>query len=463
VARGCAGGRGPSARPGAGRGAQRRILRRRRARRRDVNILTFTNTYTPHVGGVARSVERFVRVYRALGHRVVVAAPRFEGTPEHETDVVRFPAVQNFNGSDFSVPVPVPGILAATVNELAPDIVHSHHPFLLGDTALRVAATRSLPVVFTHHTMYERYTHYVPGDSPRMQRFAIELATGYCNLCDAVIAPSETVAEIIRERGVEVRIEVIPTGVELEVFGAGDRARGRRRARLPDDAFVVGHVGRLAPEKNLGFLAAALARFCADDASARVLIAGAGPSKRDIEDRFEAAGVRERLTMLDVLDREALVDTYRALDVFAFASETETQGLVVTEAMATGVPVVAIDASGVREVVRDGYNGRLLSCADVDEFVAALAWVRRLAPGDAARLRDGALETADRFSIQRTARRALALYADLVQAGAAGRPVAQSRWESAKQRLAEEWKIVKNIATAAGDAWLTLRPDREER
>jgi len=427
-----------------------------------VNILTFTNTYTPHVGGVARSVDGFARAYRALGHRVVVVAPRFEGMPEHETDVVRFPALQHFNGSDFSVPVPVPGILSATVEALRPDIVHSHHPFLLGDTALRVAAARSLPVVFTHHTMYEKYTHYVPGDSPRMQRFAIELATGYCNLCDAVIAPSETVAEILRDREVEVRIEVIPTGVDLEAFRKGDRARGRRGAGLPEDAYVVGHVGRLAPEKNLGFLARVLARFAARDKRVRVLIAGAGPSKDAIAQEFEAEGVSDRLAMLGVLDHKALADVYRALDVFAFASQSETQGLVVAEAMAAGVPVVAIDAPGVREVVRDGHNGRLLQREDVDKFVAALAWVRALAPAAAAGLRAGVSETAERFSIQRTAGRALALYADLIRAGAAGRPVAQSPWESAKRRLAEEWKIAKNIATAAGDAWLTLDRSRDE-
>jgi glycosyltransferase involved in cell wall biosynthesis len=428
-----------------------------------VNILTFTNTYTPHVGGVARSVDGFARVYRALGHRVVVVAPRFEGAPEHETDVVRFPALQHFNGSDFSVPVPVPGILSTTIEALNPDIVHSHHPFLLGDTALRVAAARGLPVVFTHHTMYEKYTHYVPGDSPRMQRFAIELATGYCNLCDAVIAPSETVAEILRERDVEVRIEVIPTGVDLAVFRRGDRARGRRSAGLPADAFVVGHVGRLAPEKNLGFLARALARFAARDDRVRVLIAGAGPSKDEIAREFEAEGVSDRLAMLGVLDRKALADAYRALDVFAFASQSETQGLVVAEAMAAGVPVAAIDAPGVREVVRNGHNGRLLQGEDIDEFVAALAWVRGLAPAAAAELRAGVSETAERFSIQRTAQQALALYADLIRAGAAARPVAQSPWESAKRRLAEEWKIARNIATAAGDAWLTLdRSDDEQ-
>ena len=116
-----------------------------------MNILMLTNTFTPHVGGVARSVETFTAGYRALGHRVLVLAPRFEGMPESERDVIRVPAIQHFNGSDFSVPFPVPGLLAGVVERFRPDIVHLHHPYLLGGTALRIGASRNIPVVFTHH------------------------------------------------------------------------------------------------------------------------------------------------------------------------------------------------------------------------------------------------------------------------------------------------------------------------
>jgi len=146
-----------------------------------MNILMVTNTFTPHVGGVARSVQSYCDAFRQLGHKVLVIAPHFEGAPEHEPDVLRFPAIEHFHGSDFSVPLPAPVGLQSRLDDFAPDIVHSHHPFLLGDTALRAAAKRQLPMVFTHHTMYERYTHYLPIDSERVRRFAIELAVGYCN------------------------------------------------------------------------------------------------------------------------------------------------------------------------------------------------------------------------------------------------------------------------------------------
>ena len=146
-----------------------------------MNILMMTNTCTPHVGGVARSVERFTSEYRRRGHRVLVVAPIFENMPSQEVDVVRIPAIQHFSGSDFSVVLPIPAFLISAVEAFEPDIVHSHHPFLVGGTALRIAHLHETPLVFTHHTMYEQYTHYVPGNSAVLKRFVIKLTTSYAN------------------------------------------------------------------------------------------------------------------------------------------------------------------------------------------------------------------------------------------------------------------------------------------
>lgn len=411
----------------------------------------FTNTFTPHVGGVARSVAGFTAEHRRCGHRVMVVAPEFEGWDEDETDVLRFPAIQQFSGSDFSVPIPVPGLLAMALEDFAPDVVHSHHPFLLGDTALRVAASRALPVVFTHHTLYERYTHYVPGDSVALRRAAIDLAVGYSNLCDAVIAPSESVRDLLRRRGVAARIEAIPTGVEVEIFAAGERARGRQRHGIPADAFVVGHVGRLAPEKNLDFLARAVARFLVARPEARFLVAGRGPSRDPLAATVTAAGAGDRLHLVGVVESRAeLADVYAAMDVFAFASQSETQGMVLTEAMAAGVPVVAVDASGAREVVHDGVDGRLLPEEDEATFVAALAWVAELSPARREEVLAAVSATAQRFSLRATAERTRALYRELID-GEPSRPVAaNSPWARARRRFAQELEIWRNVGHAAG-------------
>jgi 1,2-diacylglycerol 3-alpha-glucosyltransferase len=415
-----------------------------------VKIVMMTNTYLPHVGGVARSVQRFTEELRKMGHRVLVVAPEFGDLPGDEEEVVRVPAVQNFNGSDFSVRLPAPGLITPILNRFRPDLIHSHHPFLLGDTALRVAAGRGLPLVFTHHTMYERYTHYVPGDSSTMKRFAVQMVTGYANLCDLVVAPSESIADVLKERGVRTRIEAVPTGVDTAAFAGADGAAARRRWKIPPDAAVVGHVGRLAPEKNLEFLARAMSRFVAGGEERRALIVGGGPSREQIAETFRAAGVADRLVFTGSLGGGALADAYAAMDVFAFASTSETQGMVLAEAMAVGVPVVAVDAPGAREVVRDGVNGRLLGREDLGEFVVALERVAAERP----RLREGALETAEVFSQARCAAKLAGVYGELIEAETArdALGIDQSVWDSAVRLLETEWKLWSGRVTAAADA-----------
>jgi 1,2-diacylglycerol 3-alpha-glucosyltransferase len=422
-----------------------------------MKILMVTNTYAPHVGGVARSVTGFSETYREMGHDVVVVAPRFEGTPPDEPDVIRFPALRRLSGSDFSVPLPVPWRIRWALRRFAPDLVHSHHPFLLGDTALRVSALQGIPIVFTHHTMYEEYTHYVPGDSPALKRFAIELVTGYCNLCDAVVAPSETVRDVLVSREVTAPIEVIPTGVDLDYFASGRREVFRDELGISDDEFVIGHVGRLAPEKNLGFLARAVARYLRDRADCHFVIAGAGPSSDEIRTVLDQAGCAGRLHLLGLLDRDRLADCYAAMDLFAFASQTETQGMVITEAMASGLPVVAVDASGVREVVKDGVNGRLLQREDEAEFGAAIDWCRSLTSEELKDLRGGILETARAFSMGATARRAIQLYEKLRGSEPAKRRVDESPWASTQRRFSKEMQILGNIASAFADSMNTRR------
>jgi glycosyltransferase involved in cell wall biosynthesis len=429
-----------------------------------MNIVMLSNTFTPHVGGVARSLEAFTAEYRRRGHRVMVVAPEFSHAPTEETDVLRIPAVQNFNGSDFSVVLPISGLLSRTLDQLQPEIVHAHHPYLLGMTALRIARYRELPLVFTHHTLYEQYTHYVPGDSPTLRQFVIELATQYANLCDQVFAPSESIASLLHERGVFAPVAVVPTGVRMERFAQGDGAGFRAAMGIPGDAFVIGHLGRLAPEKNLAFLAEAVAAFLESDTAAHFLVVGKGPSEVDIRRIFERRGLSRRLWLPGVLEHPRLADAYHAMDAFAFASKTETQGMVLTEAMAAGVPVIALDASGVREIVQDGCNGWLLGEETRDAFRDALRWIAHMDSAQRGALSRAALERADAFSLPRTADKALACYEvlkskTLLSAGADE----HERWENLLHLIKAEWDIVKSVTIAAGSAFETAEAPTRSR
>ena len=424
-----------------------------------MNIMMMTNTFSPHIGGVARSVEGFTAEYRRHGHRVLVVAPKFEKMDEDEVDVVRIPAIQHFNGSDFSVVLPLQGLLASAVEDFHPDIIHTHHPFLLGGTALRIARRYDLPLIFTHHTMYEQYTHYVPGDSQAMKQFVIQLSTSYANLCDLVFAPSQSVAEVLQGRGVRTPIEVVPTGVDVKVFARGSGSGFRAAMAIPADALVIGHLGRLAPEKNLEFLAMAVAAYLQTDSRAHFLLIGSGPSEKTIQQIFARENLTPRLHHVGLLEQPLLASGYQAMDLFAFASRSETQGMVLTEAMAAGVPVVALDAPGVREVVVDGVNGRLLQDKSVDAFVAALQSIAALSPAGRSLLQEGARSTAWKFSHESTASRALALYEGVRQRKQEGNHQTVTyheeygTWEGMVRRIRVEWDIFKNVLDAADAAF----------
>lgn len=425
-----------------------------------MNILMISNTYLPHVGGVAKSVESFTTEYRKRGHRVVVVVPEFEGMPENEMDVIRVLAIQNFNGSDFSMHLPIPGLVASVLSTFQPDIIHAHHPFLLGDTALLIAASQGVPLVFTHHTMYEQYTHYVPGDSPALQRFVVELSTGYANLCDGVIAPSASIAKALVERGVVTPIKVIPTGVEIENFVDGNGAGFRAEMNIPVEAFVVGHIGRLAPEKNLEFLSRAVIAFLKKNPQAHFLVGGMGPSLNKIKALFKRHGLSRRLHMAGVLRDRRLTDAYHAMNVFAFASKSETQGMVLAEAMAAGVPVVALDAPGVREMVMNNYNGRLLPSEDIEEFVAAFSWIADLTCDQSAAMKGSLRNTAENFSMMRCASSALSFYESFLPRRRGARLTEDSMWARALRMIQTEWEIWANRAHAAG-AVINNSPDRK--
>ena len=418
-----------------------------------MNILILTNTFTPHVGGVARSVEAFSAEYRKRGHRVLVVAPEFPDMSLDEVDVVRINAIQNFNASDFSVALPIHPQLTDSIDAFRADIVHSQHPFLLGITALRLARHRGLPLVFTHHTLYDQYTHYVPGDSSALKRFATELATRYANLCDQVFAPSESIQALLQQRGVTTPIAVVPTGVRLENFAQGDGPAFRRQMGIPETAFVVGHLGRLAPEKNLEFLTQAVTDFIGRNSRAYFLVIGTGPSENAIRDTFARAGIESQLHLAGILQQQPLADALHAMDVFAFASTSETQGMVLTEAMAAGLPVVALDAPGAREVVSDRLNGRLLMEASSATFGAALAWVAGLAPEQLRDVQQAALATAAAFSIPRSADKSLACYAALESKSTifdANRD--EHGWEDVMTFIETEWNILKTMARASDAA-----------
>ncbi|GAA5482959.1 glycosyltransferase [Haloferula sargassicola] len=423
-----------------------------------MNLALFTNTYAPFIGGVARSVQTLENECRTRGHEVAVVAPEFDGAAP-AGHVLRVPAIQDFNGSGFCVRIPLPNLVRDFIDDFCPDLIHSHHPFLLGDAALREAWKMRVPLVFTHHTLYEQYTHYLPLDSPALRRAAIQLDTEYCNLCDRIIAPSGSVRELLVSRGVETPVEVIPTGICLDDFASGDRARGREKHGIPADAKVVGHVGRLANEKNLPFLAEAVIDALRQRDDAVFLLVGDGDAREAVETTLRDA-LGERVFVVGGQSGQDLFDAYAAMDLFAFSSQSETQGMVLAEAMAAGLPVVALDGPGVRDIVVDGKNGRLLDAAAGSSELALAVTDFLDDPGLPTAWREAALARAEDFGTEACVEEMLACY---------GRAIADYEHRRSEdlgvfQRLLDgaeaEWDLMSaKLAAAAAAAVSPLVPE----
>jgi glycosyltransferase involved in cell wall biosynthesis len=324
-----------------------------------VRVALFTNNYLPFCGGVTISVETLRRGLETNGHEVWVFAPRFPGAAGDPPRVVRYPSIPAATYPEFSLAVPYSPTIARQVRALDFDVFHVHHPFLLGPAARRLARRLRRPLVFTYHTRYEKYAHYVPFHRRFVERAAMWLSAGFAASSDTVIAPSTLVRDELRARGVGRPIAVVPTGVDLDRFRPGDRAAARRALGLAPAGPMILYVGRLDREKSVDRVLLAFDRVAGTVPDARLVLVGQGKEEPRLQRLARSLPAARRIAFLGVRAHDVLADCYRAADAFLFASETETQGLVLAEAAACGLPAVAVDAPGCDEVVRDGETGIL--------------------------------------------------------------------------------------------------------
>lgn len=248
-------------------------------------------------------------------------------------------------------------------------------------------------------------------------------------------------------------IDVVPTGVDLAAFSQGDGSGFRSILGIPHDAFVVGHLGRLAPEKNLSYLCNGVVKFMQKEPRAHFILVGKGSIENTLMDVFYKNGLRERVHKVGFLQQPFLASAFKAMNVFVFSSLSETQGMVLTESMAAGVPVIALDAPGVRDVVADEQNGRLLSAqTSYQNFAKALHWFIKLPETKKAELSQYALATAELYSLDKCAQKAIKKYLQLLGTEYNHRHHEHQLWTDAINTIRAEFDIVKGYAKAAARA-----------
>lgn len=337
-----------------------------------MRIALFADCYHPVINGVVTSIESLYRGLRAAGHEVRLFVPSAPGWQETDPGIRRFASVTfPFHREErFSWPWPV-----GHFRDLAgfgAQVVHLHTPFNVGLYGWLAARALGLPRVFTHHTLWEEYVHYVPLPAAPMRRAAIALCRAFGNTSGAVIAPSAQVRERLRQQGVVRPIHVVPTGIDTELFQGGDPRGPRQELGLGEQERLFLYIGRLGREKYLDFLFQGFVEAARRDGRLRLALIGGGPEAPLIEEMARQVDPEGRIRFLGYRDRRDLRHYMAAARGFLFASQSETQGLVLLEAQAGGLPVVAVRASGVSEAVEDGGSGILVAPGDLEGFAAAV-------------------------------------------------------------------------------------------
>jgi len=389
-----------------------------------LKIAMFTNNYFPVIGGVPISIKRLSKALKAQGHEVKIFAPEYEKTSVvnvEEKDIIRCNSLYYYKkyGLEFSVTNIFSPQIRKDFEAEDFDVVHCHHPFWLGGKGRRLAEKNDIPLVFTYHTRLEKYAHYVPNILFARKFFANRLShfliRNFANKADAVFAPTESTKNYLRNVGVSRYIKIMPTGVDLKEYDSSEDEVQEIRGKYGDGhEHLLITVSRLSKEKNLYFLLDGI-KYLQETSSLdfKLIIIGGGPEKENIQDYIRQKNLQDNIELIGTVDFREISKYYLASDLFVFASTTETQGMVILEALAGYTPVVAVRSSGIDDVINNDYNGY-----KTEEEVEAWANKIEMILSDSnlqKTLTQNARQMAEKYSIANMARDAEEVYQKIIQ------------------------------------------------
>lgn len=381
-----------------------------------MRIGIFTNTYKPDISGVVTSVSIFRDELVRQGHAVYIFAPEASDYEDVEYGVFRYPAIKLTSPINFPLAIPVSPFVNWVVPRLKLDILHSQHPVLIGEEAVTFAKELNLPHVFTHHSQYEEYSRYIPFNQNIVKTLTREVVRGHLVRSVKIITPTKSIQDMLSEQHPEIkdRLVTLPSPINLDLY---DPKRLKpdpiRHQYQLEGKFTFISVARLTKEKNFPVLFEAFRQLIASYPNTHLLVVGDGPSKKELQKLVQGLDIVQQVTFTGFVNREDVPHYLAAADAFAFASTTETQGLVMAEGMAAGLPVVAINAPGNRDVVQHEVNGLL-----TENLASALAggmayllknWSLRQT------LAEGALKTAASYIPEILAKRLVEYYCEAIE------------------------------------------------
>jgi 1,2-diacylglycerol 3-alpha-glucosyltransferase len=393
-----------------------------------MRILMISDVYFPRINGVSTSIQTFRRGLHAAGHETILIAPEYPGAPaDRETAILRVPSrgVPR-DPEDRAMKLGALRALRAEIERLEPDLVHIQTPFIAHYQGTALARALRVPVVETYHTYFEEYLHhYVPLMPRAVMRFvARRFTVSQCNVLDALVVPSRAMEQALLDYGVRCPMHIIPTGMEMERFAGGNGQRFREQLGIAPGQPVLVHVGRIAHEKNIEFLFRMFDRVVRSKPGAVFIVAGEGPALASCKAYVRSLGIAQHVRFVGYLSREReLLDCYRAGDLFVFSSRTETQGLVLLEAMALGVPVVSTAHMGTADIMNP-QRGARVAPDDEAEFANIVLQLLEDAPRRAAMSAEARAYAAT-WSASAMADRLAGLYSAVLGQASRNSPVSQ--------------------------------------
>jgi 1,2-diacylglycerol 3-alpha-glucosyltransferase len=365
-----------------------------------MRIGMMTDIYKPHVSGVTNYISLNKQYLEELGNEVFIFTFKYEEYLDKETNVIRSPGLPLLDtGFYFNLRYSQEARRLLRMM----DVVHIHHPFISGSLARAYCRPLGIPMVFTNHTRYDLYSHvYIPV-MPDSVSLAVLQAymPSFCRACDLVIAPSEGMREAMRRFGVDVDIDVVPNGVDLQPFQQITHPMDRSSLGFEANDVVLIYVGRLGPEKNLTFLMRSFAGTAQAYDHVKLLLIGDGPERDNLEDQVKRSKLEARVCFAGLVPYPDIPGYLAMADAFVTASVTEVHPLTVIEAMATGLPVLGIQSPGIGDTIQEGQTGFLAPQEDLAMFTAKM--VKLAVDGDLRRkMGKKACQEAQNYAIEHT-------------------------------------------------------------
>jgi len=336
-----------------------------------MNILFISDVFFPRVNGVSTSINTFATELRALGHQVTLIAPSYTDEDKQEEWIVRVPSHKiYFDPEDRLMNFGKLKALLPWIRDKHFDVIHIHTPFTAHYVGIHFGKKLDIPVVETYHTFFEDYLHHYLPFIPQFisRKLARTISRRQCNAVDGIVSPSKPMLDVLKQYGIKTPAEVVATGLDDSSFARVDGEHFRMSHDIPLTQPMLLFVGRVAHEKNIGFLLEMHLELIKNHPDALLVITGEGPAEESIKQSIEKLGISNKVRMIGYLDRgHELIACYKAADIFVFASKSETQGLVLLEAMAQGTAVVAIAELGTKSILIEG-EGVLIAKDDINDF-----------------------------------------------------------------------------------------------